>query len=408
MGTDSIRAESPFKALIRDYVLMGQSLREYLGSLVTPFNVVAAAILAVGIPVTILRFTQGLGAVTNLTHTNPWGIWIGIDVLCGVALAGGGYTIGVAVYVLRLKEAGPLVRGAILTGFLGYLFVVVGLMFDPGRPWRLPYPMFVSLGLTSVMFLVAWHFALYIGAQALEFAPAVFEWLDLRRLHRIVERMTIWVTIIGAIVATGHQSALGGLFLIAPDKLHPLWYSPMLPLFFFISSIVAGISMVIVESTLSHRVFRTQLRHEHEARLNNLTLGLAKAGSAVLFAYFWLKVAGIAAGNGWGYLTSGLGLWFLVEILVFVLLPSYLFLLASQRGSVKLARLTALLAVLGIVVNRINVSIVAFNWQLEAYVPRWTEVVITISIVTALVLSFRWVVNRMPILREHPAYPTEH
>ena len=393
---------------IREYVLLSQTPGQYLRSLVTPWNALAAAILAVGIPVAFIRFTQGLGAVTNLTDVNPWGMWIGVDVLCGVALAAGGYTMGVAFHVFNLKEYAPLVRAAVLTGFLGYIVVVVGLLFDLGRPWRLPYPMFVSLGLSSVLFLVAWHFALYVGFQFLEFLPVVFEWLNLRRLHRWMEKITLWTTILGAIVAIGHQSALGALYLVSPGKLHPLWYSELLPLFFFISSIAAGIAMVTVESTLSHRAFRNQLGPEHDEELGNLTLGLARAGSAVLFAYFWLKVVGIAAENAWEHLNTGPGHWFLVEMLLFVLTPSILFLMASREGSVRLARLAALLTVVGVVVNRLNVSIIAFNWQVETYVPRWTEVVITLSLVTCLILAYRWIVNRMPVLREDPAYPWNH
>ena len=88
-----------------------------------------------------MRFTQGMGAVSNLSDANPWGIWIAFDVLCGVALAAGGFITGSAVHLFGMKEYRPLVRPAILTGFLGYALVVVGLLFDLGRPWRLPYPM---------------------------------------------------------------------------------------------------------------------------------------------------------------------------------------------------------------------------------------------------------------------------
>ncbi|MDP2953205.1 MAG: NrfD/PsrC family molybdoenzyme membrane anchor subunit [Chloroflexota bacterium] len=407
MTAESTQARRNVPALLREYLFMDRSMAEYLRSLVTPWNALAALILSVGIPVSVVRFTQGLAATTNLSDTTPWGLWIGVDVLGGVALAAGGYTMGVSFHVFGLKEYRPLVRPAILTGFIGYLIVVVGLLYDLGRPWRLPYPMFVSFGLTSVLFLVAWHFALYILCQFLEFTPTIFEWLNMRRLWRWAERLTLWVTIAGAIVATGHQSALGSLYLMAPGKLHPLWYSPLLPLFFFISSIAAGVSVVIVESTLSHRAFHRQMRPGEETKISILSLGLAKAGSAILFAYFWLKVVGIAAGNAWGYLNTGPGYWFLVEMLLFVLLPSGLFLLAARERSVRLARITSFMVIAGIVLNRLNVSIIAFNWQDHTYVPMWTEVVVTITLATVGILAFRWMVNRMPVLREHPAYRAE-
>ena len=406
MSTESI-SRPTLRAIVRDYLFMGQPLGDYLRSLVTPWNAIAALVLAVGIPVIVVRLLFGLGATTNLSDTTPWGLWIGVDVLSGVALAAGGYVIGVTFYVLGMKEYRPLVRPAVLTAFIGYVFVIIGLLLDLGRPWRLPYPLFISFGLTSVLFMVAWHFALYTACAFLEFSPAIFEWLNLRRLRNLVARMTLWVTIIGAVVATGHQSALGGLFLMAPGKLHPLWYSPMLPLFFFVSSVAAGLSIVIVESGLSHRAFRRQPAPNHEGELDNLTLGLAKAGALVLFGYFWLKVVGIVADDAWSYLWTGPGQWFLVEVLGFVLLPSILFLVASREHSVRLARVTALLTVTGVVINRVNVSVVAFNWQNHTYVPRWTEIVVTLTLVTLLLLTFRWVVNRMPVLREHPEYPPE-
>lgn len=389
------------RVFFRDYILMGQTLGAYVRSLVTPWNGLATVILGIGAGVAVVRFTQGLAATTNLTDTNPWGLWIGADVLCGVALAAGGYTLAASFYIFGLKEYHPLVRPAVLTGLLGYTFVAVGLLMDLGRPWRLPYPIFVSFGLTSVMLEVGWCVALYLSVQVVEFSPVVFEWLGLRGLRRWAVRLSVGATMAAVMLSTLHQSALGALFLIAPGKLHPLWYSPLLPLFFFVSSIAAGISMVIVESTLSHWAFKKQVGH---VNMDRLILGLAKAGAVVLFGYFWLKIVGLAAENAWTYLATGPGAWFMVELLLFILLPSYLFLLASRERSVRLARLTALLTVVGIVVNRLNVSIIAFNWQTETYVPKWTEIAVTIAIITALIVSYRWVVNRMPVLREHPDY----
>ena len=166
--------------------------------------------------------------------------------------------------------------------------------------------------------------------------------------------------------------------------------------------------MVIVESTLSHWGFSRQFAHNHGFDVDKHTLGLAKAGAVLFFVYFWLKILGVAAENAWSELNSGLGYWFMVEIFVFVLLPSFLFLVAAREGRVGLARFASLVAIIGIVINRVNVSIVAFNWQMETYVPKWTEVMVTITLVTVLILAFRWIVNRMPILKDHPDYPAEH
>lgn len=400
--------KEPSGSWVRQRVLMGQTWGKYLRSLLTPFNVIVGLILWVGIPIAIVRFSQGLASTTNLSDTNPWGLWIGFDVLSGVGLAAGGYVMATAVHVFKLKDYQPVVRAAILTGFLGYFFVVIGLLFDLGRAWRLPYPIFVSFGVTSVMFLVAWHVLLYLACQFVEFSPAVFEWLGWKRLRKIVVGWALGATVLGVILSTLHQSALGALFLLTPGKLHPLWYSPLIPIFFFVSSIVAGMCMVIVEGMLSHRAFGWQVGADHHEQLNRITLGLGRAAALVLFPYFGLKIIGVMHNNAWNLLSTPLGTWFLVEILGFVLLPCFLFLYGARTKNVPLVRFTALWTVIGIVINRLNVSIIAFNWDVaDRYVPRWSEILVTLMIVTLLVVSFRWIVNRMPVLRRHPDYKGE-
>jgi Ni/Fe-hydrogenase subunit HybB-like protein len=393
----------------REKIFLGQSLGEYVRGLVTPGNAVATLILAIGLPVIAYRFVFGLGAATNLSQTNPWGIWIGIDVLSGVALAAGGYTLAATVYLFGLKQYYPVLRAAVLTGFLGYFFVVVGLLVDLGQPWRLPYPMFYSYGVTSVMFLVAWHVGLYLTVQFLEFCPAIFEWLGWRDVRAWAARLTIGATVFGVILSTLHQSALGALFLMAPGKLHPLWYSPFLPIYFFVSSVIAGLAMVIVESSLSHRIFHDQVEPGRHADLDGITLGLGKAASIVLFTYFFLKLIGVADGDHWALLTTPLGGWFLVELVGFVLGPCVLLAHGVRERRVRLVRVGAALAVAGIVLNRVNVSLVALNWNAaERYLPSWMEIVTTVTIITLGILTFRWIVNRMPVLRDHPAYPALH
>jgi len=401
--------EMPASARFKQKMLLGMTPREYLRSLLTPFNFIAAAIIAVGIPLTYLRFTEGLAAATNLTQTDPWGIWIGVDVLCGVALAAGGFTLGSAVHLFGMKEYYPIVRPAVLTGFLGYFFVVIGLCFDLGRPWRLPYPMVVSYGTTSVMFLVGWHVAVYLSCQFVEFSPALCEWIGWNRLRKYVVGLTVGATIFGVILSTLHQSALGALFLLAPGKLHPLWYSSYIPILFLVSAICGGICMVIFESMMTHRVFSSQINHSNHQSFDKITIGLGKAGAMVLAGYFGLKILGIAHGNHWHYLATSYGLWFLVEILGFVLGPCLLFTWAVRRDKARVIRIAAIWAVLGIILNRVNVSMIAFNWhQPETYIPKWTEIWITTTIITVGILTFRLIVNRMPILWEHPDYEPEY
>lgn len=386
---------------VRQKLLLGHTPTGYLKSLLTPFNLFAALILAAGVWATWVRFTQGLASATNLSDDTPWGIWIGFDVLCGVALAAGGFCIAAAVHIFRLKEYHPLMRPAILTGFLGYFFVAVGLLFDLGRPWRLPYPIFVSHGTSSVMFEVAWCVALYLTVLFLEFAPALSEWLDWKRLRNTLLKLSFVLSILGVVLSTLHQSALGALFLIAPYRLHPLWYSAYIPVFFFISAVSAGLSMVIFESWASHKLFPAKCHGTSMKTLDGLTLGVAKAAALVLLTLFCLKWIGVAHDNRWAYLMTGYGAWFLFEIGGFVLLPGLAFVAAVKRRSANIARVAAVWAVLGVVLNRLNISIIAFNWQqTTAYVPHWMELVISLSIVVTGLLVFRFIVLRMPILED--------
>jgi Ni/Fe-hydrogenase subunit HybB-like protein len=390
---------------IMEKLCLGMPLRAYLRTLVTPFNAVAAMILGLGLPVMVYRFVFGLGAATNLSQTTPWGIWIGIDVLSGVALAAGGYTIAAAVYIFGLKHYYPVLRPAVLTGFLGYLFVVLGLLMDLGRPWRLPYPILHPLGVSSVMFEVAWCVTLYSTVLALEFSPMLFQWLRLQAPVKFIRSIIIPLVVAAVMLSTLHQSSLGALFLLAPAKLHPLWYSPFIPMYFFISSIIAGLTMVIVESALSHRIFRHQLVTEPQVDLDGLTLGLGKAAAVLLFAYFFMKLIGVADGHHWHLLMTPFGGWFLVELIGFTLLPCFLFAWGVRQRSAKLVRFTAVLAVIGIVMNRLNVSVIALNWHVaEQYVPSWMELVTTLTIITLGILTFRWIVHRMPVLHEHPEH----
>lgn len=373
----------------------------------TPFNVIAGIIVAVGLVITVLRFTEGLGAVTNLSNYYPWGLWISFDLLVGVALAAGGYVTSAAVYIFGMKRYHAAVRPAILTGFLGYAMVVLALSYDVGRPWRLPYPFFVSHGTTSLLFEVASCVALYLTVLFIEFSPTAMEWLGLKRARNLVVKLTMALTILGVILSTLHQSSLGALFLIAPSKMHPLWYSSYLPIYFFITSIIAGLSMVIFESSLSGHYFKDKMDEAHLAAKQEVALGFGKAAAWVLAGYFFIKVIGIAVDNNWHYLGTGYGAWFLVELIGFVALPAFFYAVGVREKSTGVIRWTALWTVLGVILNRFNVSLVAFNWYLPAkdrYFPSWMEIAISLFVVTIGLLAFRFIVTRMPILYAHPDY----
>ncbi len=376
-------------------------------TLYTPFNIVAGIIILTGAVITAIRFTKGLGAVTNLSDNNPWGIWIAFDLLCGVALAAGGYTTSAACYVFGLKRYHSAVRPAILTAFLGYSLVVFALLYDVGRPWRLPYPFFVQSGPTSVLFEVGLCVMLYLNVLFIEWSPAALEWLGFKKIRNVIVKMTLGLTIFGVILSTMHQSSLGALYLIAPSKLHPLWYSSYLPVFFFVSSIAAGLSMVIFEGTLSHRYLHDKMDATYLKEHDDVTLGFAKGAAMVLAGYFLIKVVGIAIDNNWHHLFTNWGAWFLVELLGFVALPCFLYAMAVREKNLNLVRVASILTVLGIVLNRFNVSLVAFNWQLpaaERYFPSWMEIGISLYIVTLGITIFAFISSRMPTFYEHAQF----
>ncbi|HKK32889.1 MAG TPA: Ni/Fe-hydrogenase cytochrome b subunit [Desulfomicrobiaceae bacterium] len=379
--------------------------------LYTPFNIASGIILIIGAVLTVLRFTGGLSMVTNLDDNNPWGLWIGFDLLCGVALAAGGYVTSSAVYIFGMKKYHSAVRPAILTGFLGYSFVVFALMYDLGRPYRLPYPFVVQAGPTSFLFEVGLCVALYLTVLFIEFSPAAWEFMGWKKIRKIAHSLTIPLTIFGVVLSTLHQSSLGGLYLIAPSKLHPLWYSAYLPLFFFVSSIVAGLSMVMFEGSLAHKYYHDKMDRTHLNEASEVVLGFGKAAALVLSGYFVMKVIGIAVDNNWHYLATGWGAWFLVELIGFVALPALAFAIGVREKNRKLIQRTAAWAVLGIVVNRLNVSLIAFNWQLPAadrYFPSWMEIMTSLFIVTLGVTVYRLIVTFLPILHEHPEYKDSH
>ncbi len=387
------------EATLSDRLFLGKSAKDYARSHKTPWDVAIAIILLVGIPVIIYRFVFGLGAATHLSQASPWGLWIGFDMLCGVALAAGGYTLAAAVTLFGFRELRPVVRAAILTGFLGYVFAVIGLLCDLGQPWRIAYPLVYSWGTTSVMFEVGWCVALYTTVLAMEFLPAFFEWMGWTFPLRLLHRIEIGAIVLGIVLSTLHQSSLGSLFLMAPGKLHPLWYSPYLPVFFFVSSIAAGLSMVIFESGISHRLFHDRTDPDRPVDLDRIVLGLARGAAVVLFAYVFLRLQGLADGENWHLLRTGWGALWLVEVGGFALLPSLMFAYGSRHGRVKLVRVASIVAVLGVVLNRLDVSIIAFNWKHPfTYFPSWMEIVGSVTIVTLGVVTFRWIVNRMPVL----------
>lgn len=395
---------------------LGAFLRRELrpkGRLLTPFNVISSAFILASVAILVVRFAYGLGAVTNLDQRFPWGLWIGFDVLTGVAFAGGAYIVTFLVYILRMEQYRSIVRVTVLNGFLAYVFYAGALLIDLGRPWNVVNPIIGNeFGLTSVLFLVAWHFMLYMMAELVEFSPAVAEWLGLERMRRVLKGLTVGAVIFGITLSTLHQSGLGALYLMAKPKIHPLWYTELLPVLFFVSSIFAGLSMVIFEGSITRRVFHRRVGPELDRSHDDILVGLAKICGGTMFAYLWLQVLAFLHGQSWRYLSGAWGAWWLVEVVGLTALPMTLFVLGGWWQRVDVIRAAALLTMVGVAVNRLNVSTIAFKWyEAGHYVPTWMELVVTGGILCAEIWVFRWVVLRLPVLgastvRSHQQLPT--
>jgi Ni/Fe-hydrogenase subunit HybB-like protein len=359
-------------------------------------------VILLGLGILVVRFTQGLGSVTNLNQEFPWGFWIGFDVVTGVAFAGGAYVITFAVYVMRMEKYHPIVRATVLNGFLAYVFYAGALFLDLGRPWNIINPIIGNdFGYNSVLFLVSWHFLLYMMAEFIEFSPAVAEWLGMKRVRKIMSSLTLAAVIFGITLSMLHQSGLGALYLMAKPKIHPLWYSEFIPIFFFVSSIFAGLSMVIFEGTLSHRVFKSQIDPSRHHSFDGLIIGMGRAAAITMFVYYFFKALTFIHDRQWIMLNDFWGYWYLLEVIGFVLIPCFMFAYGARHRRVRVIQTAAVMTLIGIVINRLNISVIAFNWNSTAhYVPSWQEIVVTLMVVFSEIWVFRWVVNRMPVMRE--------
>lgn len=376
------------------------------GKWLTPFNIISIPIIILGVALIVIRFAKGIGSITNLTQEVPWGLWIGFDVVTGVAFAGGAYVLTFLVYILKVKKYHSIVRVTVLNGFLAYVFYAGALLLDLGRPWNVVNPIIGNgFGTSSVLFLVAWHFMLYMIAELIEFSPAIAEWLGARRARKILSAMTLGAVIFGITLSTLHQSGLGALFLMAKDKIHPLWYSEFIPILFLVSSVFAGLSMVIFEGSLSHKVFSDQISEKHHKQQKGILTGLSGICAGAMFAYFFMQLLVLIHGKDWRYLNTPLGYWYLTEMIGFVLIPMFLFIYSYRRSNVFVTRLAAILAMVGIIINRLNVTVIGFRWDAAVhYVPSWMEIVVTLAVIFTEIWIFRWIINRMPVLRDSPSW----
>ena len=312
-------------------------------------------LMAAGLYATFIRFTQGLGASTHLNDQFPWGIWISFDVLCGVMLAAGGFTLTAAVHILNIKRLHSIIRPTILTAFLGYILVCAALMYDLGKPYNIWHPL-IMRNPHSVMFEVAYCVMLYTTVLALEFSPIVLERFNLEKPLKIVRAILIPLVITGVILSTLHQSSLGTLYLIVPEKLHPFWYTPAAARVLLLSAIAVGLAMTIFESSLSSKHFGLQLELPVLQELGRVLV-------VVLGVYAILRFEDLANRGALklalhpGYETY----LFWLEISLAIILPLILLAQRRVRSSANGLYFAAVSVVLGFITNRMNVSITGFE-----------------------------------------------
>ncbi len=358
----------------------------------TFWKLVFLFLMAAGLYATFLRFTRGLGASTNLSDQFPWGIWISFDVLCGVMLAAGGFTLTAAVHILNIKRLHSIIRPTILTAFLGYILVSTALIFDLGKPYNIWHPL-IMRNPHSVMFEVAYCVMLYSTVLALEFSPIVLEHFKLERPLKVVRAILIPLVIFGVILSTLHQSSLGTLYLIMPGKLHPFWYSPLLPAFFFLSAIAVGLAMTIFESSLSSKHFGLQLELPVLQELGRVLL-------VVLGVYGILRFEDLANRGALKLaFHPGYEMYlFWLEIVLAIVLPLILLSQRKIRTSANGLYISAVIVVLGFITNRMNVSITGFEGSTGVrYFPKWSELAVTGMIIAVGFAAFGLAVKYLPI-----------
>ena len=374
---------------------------------------VLITLITIGVVSALVRYAFGIGAVSDLSNSYPWGFWISFDLYCGVALGAGAFTIVAIVEIFDLQEFRPLVRPSVLTGMLGYLMVIIALLVDLGQPLRI-WHMIIYQNHTSILLEVGLCVMLYTTVLLIEFAPVVLEGFKQNKIAHTLHKYSFPFVILGVVLSTLHQSSLGSLLIIEPYKLHPLWWTPILPVLFFITAVNAGLGMIILESTLSARAFNQGLE-------THLLKKLALADVFVLLIYLIVRFAQLTLAGSLGYLfTSGwMSVLFWGEIFIGAVIPIALFSQRAIRESPKGVFLGAVFVVAGLIFGRFNVSWLAiqhpdpltylptFMGNVK-YFPTLPEVAVSIGIVSAGVLAFTLAAKYLPLFEQGSGHAYAH
>ncbi|MGI9103052.1 MAG: NrfD/PsrC family molybdoenzyme membrane anchor subunit [Terriglobales bacterium] len=362
----------------------------------TVWRAITAVIMAAGIWATYLRFFSGWRAATNLSDGQPWGIWVGVATLCGVGLSAGGFTIAGAVYLLGMERYRPVSRAAVMIAFLGYVSVCAGYAWELGLPWNFWHPL-VMWNRSSVLFEVVWCIMLYTTVLALEFSPALLEKIPMPKVREFClewqHRIVIALVLVGVLLSSLHQSFLGGLFIIFKGKEYPLWYSNYQTTLFYLSAIPAGFAMVIIALYLCMRSLGVKLDPTLLKDFSRIITPLL-----VIFGVFRLADLLRQGAGHYLFLPVQETLYFWLEIALFVVAPVVMFNLPRLREQPIGLYWASAVTVMGFITHRINVSITALERATNThYVPKWSEMAVTIMLVTLAIIAFRWAVLHLKI-----------
>lgn len=361
----------------------------------TKGRIALAAVTALGFVLAVIRFAIGLGPTTNLTDAWPWGLWIGFNVLSGVALSGGAFSLAAIVYIFNVKRFRHLTRSAVLAGFLGYITVIFSLLVELGRPYRVWHP-WIMWQHESVMFEVAWCVTLYATVLTLEFAPVLCERLGWQKWEVRLHKALIPLVIAGIVLSTLHQSSLGTMFLIMPEKISPLWYSAWLPLFAFLTSIGAGLATLALVYTGASRSFK-------RVPDNGLLTSLTKAVPFAYIPYLVIRLVDLTMRGAWttAFQPSAVSAAFWVELLLGMVVPAVLLIFTAVRRSALWRNICLWLTVAGLVLNRMGVSIIGMADAIpQPYFPSFSELLITAGIWTGAALVFLFLAENSRVLPE--------
>ena len=374
-----------------------------------PLAIALLTLMGIAFVVAMIRYTSGIGAISDLSYSYPWGFWISFDLFTGVAIGSGAFVMAAVVHIFEFKQFQPLLKPSILTGLLGYMMVVIALLVDLGHPERIWY-MMIHWNHTSVLLEIGICVMSYLTVLAIEFSPVFFEGIKWQKFADFIHKFIMPFVILGVVLSTLHQSSLGSLLLIQPEKLYPLWWTPILPVLFFISAISIGMAMIIFESSLSSRYFKRGLEI-------HLLEKLARAIPIVLVIYLVIRFTQLILANDLQYLfNSGLlSILFWAEIITGSVIPLVLFSMKLIRQSPNGLLISAIILLFGMILDRFDVSwfavrhpdpltyvpnLMAFNAH---YIPSLPELSISIGIFSAGILAFGLVAKYLPLFeKEHP------